>query len=781
VHEVLSSSGAGFIILDTDKADQFWHELAHASPDLVLLDFTADIYEPDYLLDIISDGRLNVPVIVIVNADEIAWDAINRGAADYLSAGQMARLPLSIRHIQERNHLERERDILLREKNKSEKKLLQATRLYTLLSRINHAIISVGDQESLFNEACHIATHVGGFTIAWIGLIDQQQRTLNIAAGQGIPDKDLHLFQHIHYDEKWPQHYIATTGNTYVCNNVETVFDLAPWREFAASKELGSFIVLPLRENGVIIGTFSLYSTEKNFFSEAEKGLLEKAAREISFRLDLFDKDRVKALTDRRLKDSEIRLKQVHANARIGAWELDFTSNFAEWSEESLRIFGLPLTESRQSYESWLSFIHPDDVDYVLNEIAESRKSLGPFKLRHRIVRRDGSIRHLQSDALFMTDASGQAAGMHGTVLDVTEIIQIQEALRESESRYSTLFHMSPVPGWLYDVETYRIVQVNTAAIEHYGYSEEEFLNMTVWDIRPEEDIPEVMASIWENKSRRHAVHTNKFRHFKKSGELIDVDIYSSALVFNEKTYRLILAIDVTERNSYENRMTSAIIQTQENERNEIGTELHDNICQVLASTLLKLSMLEPSLPVESVMSFRQIRSDITHVTREIRNLSHRLAPASFEDSTLKESIRLLLKTYNVGKSYNIDLQYDFEIDALSLSHNIKLNLYRMLQEQLSNIMKHSDATSVTVSFVFDSGLIRMKISDNGKGCDVRFVRSGMGMANIRRRVQLFSGNIQIASSPGEGYNLIVEIPLNANTDINGRKQSAAGTVTITA
>ncbi len=123
--------------------------------------------------------------------------------------------------------------------------------------------------------------------------------------------------------------------------------------------------------------------------------------------------------------------------------------------------------------------------------------------------------------------------------------------LETSEKRYSDLFHLSPQPMWVYDIETLRFLDVNLAAEKHYGYSLQEFLGMTIKDIRPKEDVPDLIKRVeyLNDNQRHHALGT--FRHQKKNGEIIFVEIQSNTLPFQNTTGRIVLANDITERFSY--------------------------------------------------------------------------------------------------------------------------------------------------------------------------------------------------------------------------------------
>ncbi len=153
--------------------------------------------------------------------------------------------------------------------------------------------------------------------------------------------------------------------------------------------------------------------------------------------------------------------------------------------------------------------------------------------------------------------------------------------LMESEKRYNDLFQFSPQPMFVFDAETFKFIQVNNAAIMHYGYSEPEFLNMTILDIRPQNKIVEVKELIIKNAQEEVKIFTGRSTHCKKSKEAIEVEIYSSPVTLNNKAYRLVIAIDITEKIlmqekmldykiQEQNKITKAVINAQEKERTEI-------------------------------------------------------------------------------------------------------------------------------------------------------------------------------------------------------------------
>src|SRR5690606_32243458 len=182
-----------------------------------------------------------------------------------------------------------------------------------------------------------------------------------------------------------------------------------------------------------------------------------------------------------------------------------------------------------------------------------------------RIVRPDGEVRHLRSWARLLTNSDDVPVKLIGACLDITETKQAELELKnlhaqlemhlkevaESEKKYSTLFHFSPLPMWVYDLETYRYLDVNAAAISHYGYTREEFLSMTIMDIRPAEELPKVEAAVAFSRQHDELFSKGLFKHRKKNGEIIHAEVRRNIIKFHGRKAEVILAHDITEKLYY--------------------------------------------------------------------------------------------------------------------------------------------------------------------------------------------------------------------------------------
>jgi PAS domain S-box-containing protein len=318
------------------------------------------------------------------------------------------------------------------ERKLEEEKLVHANRLYAFISQLNQSIIHSTDEQTVFRNACNIAIEFGKFEAVWIGVIDIENQKINLVEQSGLGEKDVKLFKNILYDNKGPQSQVLRSGSYYVSNRMQTEAKFKQWKSFAVDRGYNSCLVLPIRKKETIIGTLNLYSAEPGFFNAEEIALLEEAAGDISFSLELFEGHQSKTIADETLIHSETRLKQAQSIAHLGSWEVDFATGIAVWSAEACRIYGLPTGETRQSYKSWISFIHADDLSYVLAIIKKSDVTLSNRSFFHRITRKDGTIRHLHSQSHFQFNKEGKAIGLYGVMHDITEIKETEEALRVS-------------------------------------------------------------------------------------------------------------------------------------------------------------------------------------------------------------------------------------------------------------------------------------------------------------------------------------------------------------
>ena len=207
--------------------------------------------------------------------------------------------------------------------------------------------------------------------------------------------------------------------------------------------------------------------------------------------------------------------------------------------------------------------------------------------------------------------------------------------------------------------------------------------------------------------------------------------------------------------------IAQAIVDAQEKERAEIGKELHDNINQILSTTKLYLELAKND-DKERLSLINRSAGNIHNAIREIRNISRSLVPASIGDLGLLDSLTDFVESVRTTRAIHVEFYPVGNFDA-GVSDNVKLMLFRIIQEQVNNVMKHSGARNLIIELGLEKAenRIELNITDDGKGFDPGNVpNKGLGLSNIRSRADLFGGKVTILSAPGEGCKLRVQVPI---------------------
>jgi diguanylate cyclase (GGDEF)-like protein/PAS domain S-box-containing protein len=204
---------------------------------------------------------------------------------------------------------------------------------------------------------------------------------------------------------------------------------------------------------------------------------------------------------------------------------------------------GLMLEEGLES--KWVQIIHPDDMPNLATKWKAALRDGTPLDEKYRILQKDGSYRWYLARALPQRNDAGEIIRWVGASTDIHQQALAEDAIRRSEQKYRLLFDDNPLPMWTYDCKTLAFTSVNDKAIRCYGYSREEFLAMRVTDIRPREDLPQVLALLHNPKS---GVVVGPFRHKRKDGSLFWAEVTGHDTSQEGENIRLVVAQDVSER-----------------------------------------------------------------------------------------------------------------------------------------------------------------------------------------------------------------------------------------
>lgn len=360
-----------------------------------------------------------------------------------------------------------------------------------------------------------------------------------------------------------------------------------------------------------------------------------------------------------------------------------------------------------------------------------------------------------------------------GVGINIEEKRKVEIAYLDSTEKYKYLFDNNPAVIIIWDIESFAINEVNELAVDLYGYTREEFLKMTVIDLRPKEDKAKIrnfskkMMTNDEYKVRR------TWRHLKKNGDVMYMDITSHRIDYNGRKAILSLAKDITEqivaennlRESYEDiRRLNAHLQTiREEERTYIAREIHDELGQQLTGLKMDASWLIKKVDPKEITQLEKLTDMINLIddtVKDIRRISSDLRPGILDDLGLLAALEWQSSEFEKRTGITCVLKSENAINLVE--KNIAIGIFRIFQEALTNITRHAHASIVHANIVQKNKCLYFIIQDDGIGFDVKEVKSKktLGLTGMRERAHMFNGSLNIKSTIGKGTTLTLSVPI---------------------
>lgn len=480
---------------------------------------------------------------------------------------------------------------------------------------------------------------------------------------------------------------------------------------------------------------------------------------------------------------------------------LDPAGNVASWNLGAERIKGYTAQEIIGRHFS-LFYPQEDVQSGKPQRELQIATAEGRYEEEGWRVRKDGSRFWASVVLTAIRDRKGKICGFSKVTRDVTERRRVEELLHESEERHRKLFENNPHPTWVFDRETLKFLAVNRAAVGNYGYTQEEFLGMTIKDIRPEEDVPKVLETV--NRLRNGMGSAGVWRHRRKDGTIIAVEITSYALTFAGRPAEVVVAVDVTQR-IHDEEEKRVFIERLASANREL--ELRNR--EVERATELKSKFLasmshELRTPLNAIVGFSDLLSEQAAGQLNAKQLRfvHHIKQGSAHLLQLINDI-LDLSKIEAGQ---LEFRYeDFEIeDALPevlstirplasakkilLNENLnrvppiradRVRFKQVLYNLLSNAVKFTPGGGqVSIECHQQGNMNYVSVADTGIGIraeDQRLIfdefrqiennagaqeGTGLGLAITKRLVEQQGGTISVVSEVGQGSKFTVSFPL---------------------
>ncbi len=444
--------------------------------------------------------------------------------------------------------------------------------------------------------------------------------------------------------------------------------------------------------------------------------------------------------------------------AKVGIWEWDPISNAIVWDEAMYQLYGITSGQFKGAYSTWESSLHPDDFTRATTELKAAVAGEREFNSEFRVIWPDGSVHHIQANGVVLRDASGKPVRMIGTNWDVTERNRNEEALR---LQAAIVQHMSD--AMLLTDPHGRIVDCNPAAEQLFGYRRTELTGQLLSIVyRPAEQA--ALMDAVRLGVLKHGYWRGEFSFVHQDGSEGTCESICVPLRDAKGSHLGTISVnrDVTERQ----RLKREILEIGDRERDRIGQDLHDGLCQQLISVAFAANQLTRHVkdrPAQVRAVAKDIAESLDDAITHARQIARGLYPVSLQAGGLPTALQELAAQISQRTSMVCDVEADETIaikDATAATH-----LFRVAQESVNNALKHARATRIVIRLRRTDEKLQLSIGDNGVGLphpDRGVV--GMGMQILNYRAGAIGAELRFESSPETGTTVICSAPVTLIT-----------------
>ncbi|WP_051929457.1 PAS domain S-box protein [Flavobacterium sp. 83] len=439
------------------------------------------------------------------------------------------------------------------ERKNVEQKIIKANRLYLFISQMNQMIARTTDQQTLFKEACTIAVNIGMFKMAWIGLVNEDTKKVIPEMIAGEDKGYLSMIKSISIEDipegRGPIGTAIRKEQYVVCNDIENDLYMAPWREEALVRGYLSSIAVPIKKLGKVVGVFSFYAGEKNFFDAEEISLLEEATGDVTFALEFFEKEALRKKAEEAVFESEERYHTLSEVSPTGIFRTDSNGLTTYVNPRWCQISGLSYEEALGN--GWLTAVHEDDKKTLFNGWESATYNQEISLSEYRFVRPDGSTAWVMGQAIPEKNTKNEIVGYVGTITDITDRKIAGDLILKEKQLSETIINSLPGVFYLYD-EFGTFLKWNKNFEDVTGYNKEEIAQMSPVDFFDGDEKEKVrirMKTVLEYKSEssESKLPGIEIEFYTKTKNKIPYYINSHSIEYKGKKCLLGMGIDLTE------------------------------------------------------------------------------------------------------------------------------------------------------------------------------------------------------------------------------------------
>jgi PAS domain S-box-containing protein len=431
-------------------------------------------------------------------------------------------------------------------------------------------------------------------------------------------------------------------------------------------------------------------------------------------------------------------------------------------SEGVLALTGHAASEFMQHRIHFGQLIHPDDRETVWNNVQAALQARCPYELTYRIRTKAGEERWVWEQGQGVFSPNGDLLFLEGFIADITS----QKLAEAERTRLSMILESSLNEIYVFDAGTLRFLHVNSGALQNLGYTLDAIRTMTPLDLKPEFSETSFRRLIAPLLQRQKDVIVFQTVHRRANSSLYPVEVHLQLMVSDGEQVFLAIINDITERKRAEEALRDAhhrLQKAQEEERKRIAREIHDELGQQLTMLRFGLVKLAQSEQLPSAELRNQVRTMIQPVDTTIdtvRRIATALRPAILDDLGLAAALEWLVTDFRAKTDTPCDVSLG-PVPA-GLDDTRSLTLFRILQEALTNVARHAQATRVMVGLRQIGDALELEVRDNGRGLTEaqRASPAAVGLFGMQERALGVGGTVTIRSRPNEGTTVTARIPL---------------------
>ena len=463
-----------------------------------------------------------------------------------------------------------------------------------------------------------------------------------------------------------------------------------------------------------------------------------------------------------------LRLAAIVQSSRDAILSTDLNGIIRTWNPAAEHMFGF--TEAEAVGQSIAMFVSPEYRDEQRRILERVQKGELVSNYETTRVTKHGRRIDVSVTASPVRDAAGTLVGISGIIRDNTERNRALAALRESEARFRLIADGAPIMLWMTDVDKL-CTYVSRGWVAFTGRPFEAQLGAGWTESLHPDDVAYCLRTFEEAVDRRESFrmeyrvrrHDGEYRWVLNSGApRLDADGRFAGYIGS--------AMDVTEHRLAEEALSSLnhrLLESLENERSRIARELHDDFAQRMALMAMELDSLGNALRNQEDMRGRvqRLYDRAAQLSSDLQDVSHNLHPGKLEYLGLVAATDVFCRDMSAQHYVTVHFRHDAVPERISKA--IALGVFRVLQEALTNAVKHARTHEFNVTLRGEQDVISLEVVDRGIGFDVQAHSSGLGLLSMRERLALIGGAIAIDSQPGHGTSVRVHVPLpHRNQDV---------------